>query len=123
MFCNGSSQENNVQMVSTNKQIKHFLFLLFPEKNREMETQESPWVSLGGFVVNEWRVRSASQFPVDKTYTAAPYMTRHKGSEEHAFLLIIPPNSAEISLSDFTAIFCDELRSLCWVFYDIHKCE
>lgn len=42
---NGSSQENNVvQMVSANKQIKHFLFLgfyFFPEKQREMETQET----------------------------------------------------------------------------------
>jgi len=33
----------------TNKQIKHFLFLLFPEKNREIGTQESPWVNLGAF--------------------------------------------------------------------------
>lgn len=42
---NGSSQENNVvQMVSANKQIKHFLFLgfyFFPEKQREMETQDT----------------------------------------------------------------------------------
>lgn len=47
----------------------------------------------------------------------------HKGSEEHAFLIIIPPSSAEISLSDFIAIFCGKSRSLCWVFYNVHKRE
>lgn len=67
MLCNGSSHEKNVvKMVSTSKQTKHFLFLLFLEENREMETQENPWVSLGGvFFVNEWRVRPTSQFSGD----------------------------------------------------------
>lgn len=106
-----------------NKQTKYFLFLLFPENNREMRKQESPRVNLGFFL---W-MRGGSDQPLSFQWTKhiQQYCNckGHKGSEEHVFLLIIPPKSAEISLSDFIAIFCGKLRSLCWVLYNVCKHE
>lgn len=108
-----------------NKQTKYFLyflFLLFPENNREMRKQESPSVNLGVFC--EWVEGQINLcFQWTKHIQQRCNCKGHKGSEEHAFLLIIPPKSAEISLSEFIAIFCGKLRSLRWVLYNVCKHE
>lgn len=74
MLCNSSSHENSVvQMASTNKQTNKifYIFVVSRKEQKNRNLRESLSESWGFFNVNEWRPRSASQFPMYKTHTAA----------------------------------------------------